>query len=52
MISFTPATLAGKIVIRIELGYTALPPGTYAPTRSKGLVIRPAKVKVGIYNKE
>ena len=35
--SLTPATLAGIAFIKTEEGYAALPPGTYKPTRSKGV---------------
>src|SRR3990172_9351518 len=39
--SFTPATFAGMTFIRTDDGYVAFPPGTYAPTRSRGLTICP-----------
>lgn len=36
MTSGTPATLAGRTFISTEEGYSALPPGTYTPTRANG----------------
>ena len=38
MSSCTPATLAGIAFINTEDGYAALPPGTYRPTRSSGVI--------------
>jgi len=42
--SGTPATLAGMAFINTEDGYAALPPGTYKPTRSKGVTCCPSTV--------
>ena len=38
MTSLTPATFAGMAFIKTDEGYEALPPGTYKPTRSSGVI--------------
>ena len=44
MISFTPATLAGSTFISTEEGYAAVPPGTYTPTRLRGVTFWPREM--------
>src|SRR5216684_8935286 len=47
----TPATFAGSAFISTEDGYAALPPGTYSPARSSGVIRWPSVVPSASVNR-
>ena len=50
IISFTPATFAGSTFISTDEGYAAVPPGTYTPTRLRGVIFCPSEIAGSKFN--